>query len=193
MGFDRKEFNKKYGAEYRKANREKARLYAKEYLKANYEKHLEDNAKWRELNKEKVSTSGKRYYQNTKQSRAQYKKEKMHSDPSFKLMQYLRTRQNNVLRGKCSTTEGLGCNKDFLKVHLEGLFLEGMSWDNYGNKAGCWSLDHILPLNSFERTEDGSWDTNSTYNKNLIHYTNLQPMWHLENIKKSDKIIGTSD
>jgi hypothetical protein len=54
-----------------------------------------------------------------------------------------------------------------------------MNWDNYGRKG--WHIDHIKPLSSFDLT-------NKEQFKKACHYTNLQPMWYDENIKKEDKI-----
>ena len=51
-----------------------------------------------------------------------------------------------------------------------------MSWDNYGD----WHIDHIIPLSS-AKTEEEIYK--------LAHYTNLQPLWAEDNIKKSNKIL----
>jgi hypothetical protein len=50
-----------------------------------------------------------------------------------------------------------------------------MSWDNYGE----WHIDHIIPL-SFAKNEDEIMK--------LCHYTNLQPLNGIDNIRKSNKI-----
>ena len=70
----------------------------------------------------------------------------------------------------------LGCNAQEFKEHLEGLFIDGMAWDNYGK--GGWEVDHKIPI-SRARTIDEVHSLN--------HYTNLQPMWGLDNWKKSNK------
>lgn len=93
-------------------------------------------------------------------------------------MHNLRSSQNSVLKGKQSTTKGLGCDGKFLKEYLEEQFTEGMNWDNYGLKG--WTIDHKLPLDLIK--------TNPELIPKIIHYTNLQPMWHMENIKKGKKI-----
>jgi hypothetical protein len=54
-----------------------------------------------------------------------------------------------------------------------------MSWDN----KHLWHIDHIIPLSS-AKTEDEL--------KQLCHYTNLQPLWAADNIKKSNKHALTS-
>jgi hypothetical protein len=74
------------------------------------------------------------------------------------------------------TFEIVGCTPEFLKEHLEKQFTDGMTWENR-NK---WHIDHIVPLSS-AKTEDELYK--------LCHYTNLQPLWAEENMKKSNKII----
>ena len=53
-----------------------------------------------------------------------------------------------------------------------------MGWDNYGING--WHVDHIIPLSSAK-------NENEIYE--LCHYTNLQPLWGTDNIKKSNKIL----
>ena len=53
-----------------------------------------------------------------------------------------------------------------------------MTWKNH--TIDGWHIDHIIPLSSAKTSKDV---------EKLMHYTNLQPMWAIENIKKSDKII----
>ena len=113
---------------------------------------------------------------------------KRRQNPVYKFIDSLRNRQKQVLKGAASTTSGLGCTKEELRSHLKNQFLEGMNFENYGNKQGCWSIDHILPLTSYEKDIKGNWDVNSDYNKKLIHYTNLRPMWHIENILKGNTV-----
>jgi len=62
-----------------------------------------------------------------------------------------------------------------LKEHLEKQFDENMTWDNYGE----WHIDHIIPLSS-ANTEEEMYK--------LCHYTNLQPLWAIDNIIKANTI-----
>lgn len=116
-----------------------------------------------------------------------YRKERRKVDSAFSFTCTLRSRQGRVLKGKASTTKGLGCTSEELVQHLMLQFQTGMTLENYGE----WHIDHILPLASHIKDSEGNWCTSSEYNKKLIHYTNLQPLWADDNIKKSDTIVGT--
>ena len=70
-----------------------------------------------------------------------------------------------------------GCSLEKLKQHLESQFTEGMTWDNKGD----WHVDHIKPCASFDLT-------NPEEQKKCFHYTNLQPLWALDNMKKGAKL-----
>jgi hypothetical protein len=110
-----------------------------------------------------------------KASRRRYMKEKC-KDPLFKLRKNLRTRTWLVLRKgwkKGEWKEWLGCSFEDLKNHLESQFLPNMSWSNFGK----WHIDHKIPLSSAKSKEE-------LYS--LCHYTNLQPLWALDNIKKAN-------
>jgi len=74
------------------------------------------------------------------------------------------------------TWEIVGCSPEFFVSYLELKFLEGMTWENYGPD---WHIDHIIPIASAKTEEDV---------ERLNHYTNLQPLWAEDNLKKSDKI-----
>ena len=163
-----------YDLKYYESNREKRRIQQKDY----YERNKNKIADYYKINKKRISAN-----------KLIYHKKKRESDFTFRFIYNLRVRQKQVLKGISSTTKGLGCNNDELKIWMESKFTEGMSWDNYGNKEGCWSNDHIIPLSSYKKDANGDWDADSDYNKKLIHYTNLQPMWHIENIKKGKTTI----
>ena len=72
-----------------------------------------------------------------------------------------------------TTYEILGYSSEQLKIHLEKLFVDGMSWENWGE----WHIDHIIPIGKFEK------DTNPKIVNSL---DNLQPLWATDNIKKSN-------
>jgi len=110
-----------------------------------------------------------------------YFKDRRKTNINFKLSQYLRTRIWWALKGICKsakTIKLLGCSIENLKQHLEMQFKPEMTWDNYGK----WHIDHIKPCASFDLSKPNE-------QQKCFHYTNLQPLWALENLIKKDKII----
>ena len=92
----------------------------------------------------------------------------------------LRARMHQALQAQNSyknskARELIGCSYQELKQHLQSLFVEGMSWDNFGE----WHIDHIRPCASFDLTDPEQ-------QKECFHYTNLQPLWAADNLAKSD-------
>jgi len=61
-------------------------------------------------------------------------------------------------------------------MHVEQQFTVDMHWDNYGD----WHIDHIVPLSCADTEEEL---------KLLCHYTNLQPLWAVDNLAKSNTYI----
>jgi len=100
----------------------------------------------------------------------------------FKIANNLRTRLNAAIRNKAkvgSAVSDLGCSIEELIIHLEKLFLPGMTWGNKGKDG--WHIDHIIPLARFDLTDKKQF-------LQACHYTNLQPMWAKDNAKKGTKI-----
>jgi len=93
----------------------------------------------------------------------------------------LRARLNTSISNAYKTgsaVSDLGCSIEELKKHLECQFQDGMTWSNRGLKG--WHIDHIKPLDSFDLT-------NKEELKKAVHYSNLQPLWAKDNLKKSNK------
>lgn len=111
------------------------------------------------------------------------RKTRTETDPLFKLENTLRSRvggffrtnrKNDKLKArKNNTTFALiGASKETVFAHLESKFRDGMTWQNHGK---VWHIDHIKSLAS------------ATTEAELIerfHYTNLQPLLALENMRK---------
>lgn len=74
-----------------------------------------------------------------------------------------------------STIKYLGCDYPTLKSHIETQFEPGMTWENHGE----WEIDHIIPLASANCEERVL---------QLAKYTNLQPLWKIENRQKFTKL-----
>lgn len=76
------------------------------------------------------------------------------------------------------TKEILGCDFDVLYNHIESKFTNGMCWSKIGSEI---HIDHIIPLATAKTKEDIF---------KLNHYTNLQPLWASDNLKKGSNLIN---
>ena len=161
--------NPEYNRNYYLNNTESINKQNKEWYENNKEKHRENNRNWREKNIERV----REYHNNL----IKYQRK---TDPIKQLIFNVRNRISSVLKNKTkSSFDIVGCPPIFLKEHLEKQFTDGMSWENHGLYG--WHIDHIIPLAS-AKTEEEIYK--------LCHYTNLQPLWAEDNLKKSNKILS---
>jgi hypothetical protein len=99
----------------------------------------------------------------------------------YRLRHNLRSRLSLITKKTIkhgSAVKDLGCTIQELKLYLESKFLPGMTWENYGLHG--WHIDHVAPLSSFDLT-------NPEELKKACHYSNLQPLWAKDNIRKSNK------
>jgi len=142
--------------------------------------HLDRYYKSQEYYQEKQ----RQYYENNKETcnkqSAAYKAKKRRTDINERLRHGLRARLRAALKNgqkKGSAVRDLGCSIEDLKTHLESQFQPGMSWDNYGLKG--WHIDHIEPLSKFDLT-------NCKEFKQACHFSNLQPLWAEDNLRKSN-------
>jgi hypothetical protein len=154
----------------------------KERLKKNHKK-------WSEQNKEHLKQYIKEYRKNNvdkiRQIKRDYERNRKASDPAYKLISNFRTaiyqvlKENNVEKNK-HYFDILRYTPEELISHLENLFTDGMTWENYGE----WHVDHKTPISSFnfESIDDDSF-------MECWSLENLQPMWGKENIVKGSKII----
>jgi hypothetical protein len=138
---------------------------------------------YRDSRKEKSAEYLKEYRKKNRlalnKKSAEYEKRKKQEDTEFKLRRLLRDRLRKALKNSYkggSAVSDLGCNISFLKTYLESKFVEGMEWSNHGK----WHIDHIVPLSSFDLTQKEQILV-------ACHYTNLQPLWAVDNIKKSNR------
>jgi hypothetical protein len=165
------EKSKALGEKRRQSNPQQVSDYHKKYKQQNKEKILISNKNYREKNLEKILKYN-----------SEYRKKRRNSDPFYNLISNIRSRISTFLKLKNisknnNTFKIVGCTQEFLKEHIEKQFSEGMSWDLMGKHI---HIDHIIPLSSAKTEEE-------VYK--LCHYTNLQPLWAKDNLKKSNKII----
>lgn len=154
-------------ARYYADNREIMRLRHREYA---------DN------NKERLAKYGQKWQQENQEHRTAYKKMRRDTDTQYRLADNLRSRLRSVLKSQTkvgSAVHDLGCSVSELKSYLESKFTDGMSWDNYGRKG--WHIDHIVPLSRYDLTDREQL-------LKACHFTNLQPLWAEDNLRKGAKL-----
>ena len=191
---NREKINAQKREHYRK-NKERISQEQKDYYEQNKQEVLDRNKQYRDANKDKIAETSKKYVAENKDRIAAYKKEwkeknrdhvnawtrkrdkeRRKTDINYKIKGNLRGRLYKAVKGlaKSDTTlKLLGCDIEHLKTQLESSFTDGMSWDNYGE----WHIDHIAPCASFDLS-------NSEEQEECFHYTNLQPLWAEDNLKK---------
>lgn len=80
-----------------------------------------------------------------------------------------------------ATMKYLGCTRQFFRDYIKLQFSPGMTWENYGNKSNEWSLDHYIPKEAFNIL-------NLEEQNICFNWKNCQPMWHIDNEIKQDKM-----
>lgn len=183
--------------DYVEKNREivkvKQSIHHKKWYKDNKEKEIERVREWKlknkdkiqdwkTRNKDKIKLYSKEYRAKNLERERTREHKKYTEDICFALKKILRIRIGKALKNKQkrgSAVDDLGCSVLELKVYLEKQFKDGMNWDNWGLYG--WHIDHIKPLDSFDLTDRKQF-------LEATHYTNLQPMWAKDNIRKGNKI-----
>jgi hypothetical protein len=164
------------------------------------------NKKWVENNREKYNEvsriyQGKRYREDedyrkrTLEYHSKYSKKpdqiarrknyinkRYAKNLDFKLGLNLSNRIKKALKGynkgSSRTIKLIGCSIAELKKHLEKQFLPSMTWENHNIKG--WHIDHIRPISSFNLSDPEQ-------QKICFHYSNLQPLWAEDNLRKNKK------
>jgi len=175
-----KENNKNFVNELKRewSNSLKGKEQKKKYYQNNSEKIKEKVSKYRVDNIDiiKERESKKRRSDKYKRYRSNYIKNHKIKFPHLYVWRSILRNSLKRLNGKKSsrTIDLLGYSADDLKRHIESLFKEGMSWDNYGE----WHVDHIKPVSLFNVDDDISI---------VNSLENLQPLWAFENLSKGNK------
>lgn len=178
------EKNKKYRRENKDKIGEINRLYReenKDSLKEKTKKYRdnlenkEKQKKWILNNPDKIKSYRKKYLNSEKvhEHRKNWYKSIKKRKPYVLAW---RSILNNTLKRfnkkkEDETIKLLGYSALQLKEHIESLFLDGMSWDNYGK----WHIDHIVMVSSFEE------DTPMNIVNSL---ENLRPLWAEDNCSR---------
>jgi len=188
-------YKKEYSKKYRENNREYFQDYIKKYLIENSNTILENKKEYYKNNREKIleyyhknkevlAISNKKWRDNNKEELKKYKREyesrRKSKDKLYKLSRSIRSlisisfKNKYTLKSK-KTIEILGCSFEEFKLYIEGKFDINMNWENYGT---YWHLDHMIPI---------SWAENEEELIKLNHYTNYQPLYWEENLRKGNR------
>lgn len=119
------------------------------------------------------------YYKQNKEKivrrNVNYKKNRKKSDIGFKITEAVRSRVCCFLKNKLNKfSKEIGCSSEQLKKHLESKFQSGMTWENRSE----WHIDHVYPLSKAYKEGPEAF-------AKACHYTNLQPLWAKDNLKKA--------
>jgi hypothetical protein len=176
--------NKDNSKLYYQSNKNKIAEYKKEHYIANKDKIAEYKKEHYIANKDKIKQYRLANTDMYNKQRSLRHKERMLTDTLYQIRKRIRVLiKSSITRNgykKTSITyEILGCSYDEFKTHIEKQFLEGMTWSTNGE----WHIDHIIPI-AFAQSEHEIIMLN--------HYTNLRPLWAIDNIIKSDTITEDS-
>ena len=179
-----RDYQKKWQHDHRKQLNEKQKLLRKMYP-AKYRGR--DAKRYRE-SRERCRLANQKYRDKNRTRRNERERIRRRENPQFKIASNLRSRLKMALiryhdgSKIISAVRNVGCTMPELIEKIEKQFAPGMSWENYGNKSGQWSIDHIKPLASFDLT-------NKEQALQSCHYTNLRPLWHIDNLRKGSQCL----
>jgi hypothetical protein len=144
---------------------------------------------WRENKKndddfiKKEQARQKEWWEKNRERGNERQREYRKNSTHFQLSNALRARVKYALIGcvrQDKTFDLLGCSPIEWKEHLEKMFLDGMTWENYGLE---WEVDHIIPVSHFDLQCQEQ-------QKKAFHYSNTQPMWKHDNRRKGNRWVG---
>ena len=145
--------------------------------------YTEDHRSYYLAHRLEILEKQKKYAMKNRAKISKKEKDRLNNDPLFRMRKNLRRRLTAAIKNcqkKGSAITDLGCSVQYLRVHLESLFSEGMNWSNYGFGPGKWNIDHIKPLTRFDLSDPDEI-------KIACNYKNLQPLWMLDNKTKGNK------
>ena len=171
---------------YKIKNKEKISEYNKQYRLKNINVINARMIKWREENRERLNAEARSPEAKKRQRERDREKRK---NSTFHLITMVRRRIHHILGGRetgyktLSTLELLGVkNIETVWEHLEKYFKPGMTRKN--NTVHGWHIDHHIPINYFKKKFNFM---DPEVQKKCFHYTNLRPLWAIDNLKKGGK------
>jgi len=151
----------------------------KEFIK-NY------HAEWLKRNLKRVNSNSSEPKEILKFYKKNYSKVKFYGGITRKLATNLSKNLRKFLnkhQERDLAISNLGCSMNFLRGYIEIQFKSGMTWENYGNGRNNWNIDHIIPLSKFDLTDKEQL-------VKACNFSNLQPLWAIENTSKGNKVLS---
>ena len=170
---------------YRNNHKEEIAARDKKYAENHKEQIQIYRAEYYHQHRDEAISKANEYYANNREEcikkAVARKRERLAEDPIFRLECNLRSRVKNAIKSDAGekatgTIELLGCTIQDVRIFLEAEFEPGMSWDNYGE----WHVDHMKACAKFNLEDPEE-------QKKCFHWTNLQPLWAIDNLKKGDR------
>jgi len=132
---------------------------------------------------------GRQWYQQNKQQQSEYRKKYTREHPEVfkaitpeeRIAVRCRARTRAALKATSYLKRHTKCMLGIThwtqaRQHIEALFQPGMTWNN----MHLWHIDHIRPVSSFNLSDP-------VQVSECFNIKNLQPLWAVDNIKKSNK------
>jgi hypothetical protein len=164
-------------------NAEKYREYGKQYGKERYaakREELLEQAKARyKKNPEKYRT--KEQQRRSSGMVSAREKKRYWANVQLRIRKVIRARLRPLLTGKVkvgSAVDDLGMSISKFRMHIESLWMPGMSWENYGSR---WDLDHIFPLSKGDLTDRVQFLA-------VCNWRNYRPLWESDNHAKHARV-----
>jgi len=178
------------GQKYKGGKTESDKRYRKKSIESG--KYKEKYKEWYNKNKIHRDNWLKEWKEKNKEDLKEKKRIRqlnyLHDNPKYRLAQRIKTaiwqniKDNGATKYK-STFDLLPYNFNELKNHLEKLFIDNMSWDNYGE----WHVDHNIPQSRFTFK-----DVNDEEFIKCWSLSNLRPLWGKINISKKNSLTYLS-
>jgi len=148
---------------------------SKDYREEYYKQNKSELLKKQKLYKEKFKKDINDYQKS-------YRKNRRLTDPTFRLNEIIRTNIARIFKAIGTKKEDKSYSivkytAKELKLHLESLFQDGMTWENYGI---VWEIDHTVPINWYVNNQNQFTNKNHLC-KEANSLENLKPLFFQDN------------
>ena len=150
------------------------------------ESKSEYQRRYYQAHKEEILATKKAYYDSHKEEKRTYGKDwgakQRATNPKYRINATISGGMRRSLKARKNgrAWESLvDYTLSDLMAHLRSLFEPGMTFENHGR----WHIDHKVPISVFNFEQPDDIDFGRCW-----ALSNLQPMWAIENLRKSDRV-----